>query len=63
MNNKHVYSPRQSIKLHCVGRGTQCTIFIVCIQCMLYFCITILSVFCDNQADERFAQDVEYSIT
>lgn len=34
MNNKHVYSPRQSIKLHCVRRGTQCTIFIVCIQCM-----------------------------
>lgn len=37
MNNKHVYSPRQSIKLHCVGRGTQCTIFIVCIQCMLLY--------------------------
>lgn len=30
---------------------------------MLYFCITILSVFCDSQAEERFAQDVEYSIT
>lgn len=37
MNNKHVYSPRQSIKLHCVRRGTQCTIFIVCIRCMLLY--------------------------